>query len=339
MTVVPFMDGYAAGLTALLDSLDANAIKPTLEPGQGRSIALRSYVPQPVTHNTPERVYANTFPVTVPDAIQVCELSRQLTEEEERKLRQTWAFSMVSATTLLAFDDPPADVPRDRGGRLPGYDWTYYDIHHGKRSIDVVKELIRRSLDVACVRAGLKWCNSRLVFYFPHQEKPQRNVPFVHVDGRRTRVAVTGEHAYGSGESAAPFRYQLSPHFRAGQDELGRWWITLRVYIRITDRQGTPFEQKAINRRRKKVTKSWWNKEWLARTLGVIQSLGDGRDEIVIGSMPCQVTVSTKPLAWDCPVSIDYHAVERVGDFQEEMAELRYIDAESTEDDTRAESP
>jgi hypothetical protein len=192
-----------------------------------------------------------------------------------------------------------------------------------------VKELIRRSLEVACSRAGLKWCDDRRVFYFPSLDKPLRYVPFVHVDGRRTKVGVTGEHAYGVGQNASPFRYQLSPSFRVGKDHDGQWWVTLRIYIRITDRQGKPHEQKAINQRRKKVTKNWWNKEWFARTLGVIQALSEGREEIVVGSAANQVTIGTRPLAWDCPVSIDYQVVERVGDFQEEIAELRYVDAES----------
>jgi hypothetical protein len=150
------------------------------------------------------------------------------------------------------------------------------------------------------------------------------------VDGRRTRVAVTGEHIYGTGENATPFRYQLAPTFRVGRDSDGRWWVTLRIYVRVTDRQGMPYDQKAIIRRRKKVAKNWWNKEWFARTLGVIQALSEGREDIVVGPGPFQVCISTKPLAWECPVSIDYRAVERVGDFQEEIAELRYVDAESS---------
>jgi len=336
---VSFTDGFAAGLKSLVASLDANAIKPMLGHEQGKSIALRSYMPQPVTQAIPERVYANTFAVILPSGIQVCNLSRELSEKDETTLRNNWAYSQASPTTLLAFDDPPNVVPIAGNGRLPAYDWTFYEYHHGKRSVDVVRELVRRSLDVACVRAGLAWCDNRRVFYFPHEGKPQRTASFVHVDGRKTWVAVTGEQSYGSGDKAVPFRYQLSPSFRVGFDENGKWWVTLRIYVRITDCDGKPHEKKAIIRRRKKVTKSWWNKEWFARTLGVMQALGEGDDQIVVGSGACQLTVSTKPLSWDCPVSIDYRAVELVGDFQEEMSELRYVDAESdaSEDDDQEE--
>jgi hypothetical protein len=47
--------------------------------------------------------------------------------------------------------------------------------------------------------------------------------------------------------------------------------------------------------------------------------------------------VSTRPLGWDCPTGIDYQAVEMIGDFQEEMASLRYVDDESDENEEEAE--
>ncbi len=51
--------------------------------------------------------------------------------------------------------------------------------------------------------------DDRKKFFFDPGTKPQRNVRFIHIDGRNTRVAVTGEKSFGSGERAQPFRYQL----------------------------------------------------------------------------------------------------------------------------------
>lgn len=332
LTPVSFVNGLASGFKGIIDALDAHAIKPALDREQGKAIAMRSYIPQPVTRAVPEPVYANTFPVNAPGGVQVCGLSRELTNDEEIELRKVWAFSRASPTILLAFDTPPHSVPLADKGRLPAYDWRHYEERHGKRSVDVVKELVRRSLDVACVRAGLLWCDNRRVFYFAQENKPQRNVAFVHVDGRHTRVSVTGERSVGTGPRAATFQYQLGPMFRIGVDQHLNLWTTLRIYVRVTDAQGTPYEDKAINRRRKKVTKAWWNKEWFARTLGIMQALTDYSGQIVVGSSQWQVVVSTKPLSWECPVSIDYRAVETVGDFQEEMAGLRYVNEEDEDE-------
>ena len=77
----------------------------------------------------------------------------------------------------------------------------------------------------------------------------------------------------GWGNRASPFLYQLSPRFSPWRDFDGTWNMVLRMYIRVTTPEGVPFEGKEMGRRRKIVTKSWWNKEWLARLLGVVQAL------------------------------------------------------------------
>jgi hypothetical protein len=184
----------------------------------------------------------------------------------------------------------------------------------------------------ACFQAGLAWCEQREAFYFTDADGPQRRVNYRHVDGRSTWKAVTGDRTHGSGDHAKPFRYQLGPTFRPGRDEEGKWWVTMRIYVRVTECDGKTFEGKLIGKRRKAVTKSWWNKEWLELTLAVIQGVSRGSTEITIGTGHRQVSVSTMPLEWPCPVSIDYAAVERVGDFQEEMAAMRYVDDDDDED-------
>jgi hypothetical protein len=99
----------------------------------------------------------------------------------------------------------------------------------------------------------------------------------------------------------------------------------LSIYVRVTDLAGKPYELKDIIRRRKNVTKNWWNKEWLARTIGIMQALksDSDQDHIIIGTDKHQVVVGTNPLAWECPVSIDVEAVDRIGDFQEEISSVK----------------
>jgi len=321
-----FSDSWATGFVSVVDSLKAAGVTPTIGEEQGRSIALRSYVPEPVVKHGMETVYSNTFATTVPSSIQVCDLERPLEEYELTELRNHWAFVIADSKRLLAFEAPPDSVPLVKTKRLAGYSWSHYEFKHDKRSTNVIKELVRRSLDIACVSAGLLWCEDRRKYYFPQGSNPLCNLSYIHVDGRKTRVSATGQKSYGSGDRAQPFRYQLCPIFRVGQDEAGDWWVTLRIYVRITDLDGKPYEKKGITRRRKKVANNWWNKEWFSRTLAVMQAIADGKPEITIGTSSEMVAVSVNPLQWDCPVAIDYHAVERIGDFQEEIAALRYMD-------------
>lgn len=332
ITPCNFASSWSTGLKELLASLESLGDVP-LSADQGRSIALRSYVPEEVVKHQEETVYSNTFAVTVPAAIQVCRLARSLTDEEQEALRAKWACVEANDTTYLSFASPPESVPLQKNEQPARYSWKHYPARHGKNSLNVVRELVRKSLDVACVNAGLKWCDNRKKFYFPQGDKPLNNLPYIHVDGRKTRVSATGEKSYGFGDRAKPFRYQLCPIFRVGQDQLGDWWVTLRLYVRITEKDGTPYEKKAITRRRKKVSGNWWNKEWLARTLAVIQALAQGNNSIEVGSGSEKVAISVKPMSWQCPVAIDYKAVERIGDFQEEIADLRYQDLEEAEED------
>lgn len=333
LAMADFARGWSVGLQAVLDAFQGSGLDPVLDSQQGRAIALRSYVPEPVTKEQPEHVFANVFRTIVPSAIQICELARDLSISEMDDLRRQWAFVEAESGILFAFENPPGSVPLKHAARIPAFDWKYYEYKFNKRSIDVVKELVRRSLDIACLTAGLKWCGDRRKYFFDSGTKPQLFISFTHVDGRKTRVAVTGEKQLGSGERASSFRYQLCPTFRVGQDEQGSFWVTMRLYVRITDVAGQPHQKKAIIRRRKNVTKSWWNQEWFARTVAVMQNLGGGTSEIAVGSGSKKVSISTEPFEWDCPVAIDYVAVERMGNFQEELAELRYVDEEDESDE------
>lgn len=321
-----FDSSWSRGLRDAQDRLKAKGISPSLEGDRGRSIALRAYVPEPVTSSAPERVFANVFSASVPTSLKACGLTRSLELAEMARLRERWAFCIASPKLLLSFEPPPADLPLVASDHVAAYAWEAYPYRHGKRSIDVVKELVRRSLDVACVKAGLRWCPNREVFYFPQIDGKQTNLSFRHVDGRNTHVAANGERQYGWGERASKFHYQLAPRFRASRDEEGSWWVTTRLYVRVTDTSGTPFELKDITRRRKSVTKSWWNKEWIARLLGVMQALRTSDSDIQIGEGQHAVTVSAVPLEWSCPVSIDVIALDRIGDVQEEMAAIRSAD-------------
>ena len=107
-------------------------------------------------------------------------------------------------------------------------------------------------------------------------------------------------------------------------------WVTVRLYVRVTDLDGKPLDVTLIPSRRKRVTKSWWNRQWLQRTLGMMQYIAaNGADingHIVVGNGKQAVTVNVEPLSWDCPVSIDVEALDRIGDFQTELASVTEIE-------------
>ena len=93
------------------------------------------------------------------------------------------------------------------------------------------------------------------------------------------------------------------------------------------------FEGKEIGRRRKIVSKSWWNKEWLARLLGVVQALETSEGRIEIGEGTRAVVMQTRPLSWECPVGLDVTALSGMSDIGQEIAQYRTRDDDEDEDD------
>ena len=320
---IPFDRGWAAGLAALLKHLELAGIVQPIDPAVGHRIALNAYMTEPLLREEPETVYANVFKAEVPDTILLHELDHAKAPLEPA-LRRRWAFAR-RGKLLFSFAPPPDDIKLQRPNPS-AYDWRRNSERFGISSENLVKELLRKSLLVACHQCGFEWCELRYSFFL--DEPPRTRHGYQHVDGQFTNVSFCGERSWGMGERKHKFRYQLGPTFRVTIDESGVIWVTMRFYVRVTDHAGTPLDKKLIPSRRKRVTKSWWNRQWLQRTVGVMQFIaGTGSDikaKIMVGEGKHQVTVNVAPLMWECPVSIDVEALDRVGDFQEEMSEVGF---------------
>ena len=308
--------GWASGLEEVTRQFRQGTIARPLEGKAGRQIALGAYQAEPLLRQRSERVYANVFPVQAPMAVLVHELDSG-EGELDPTLERRWAH-VRRGDVVFSFASPPSDAPLTR---TLTYAWASYSNRFGVKSVDLVKMLVKRSLFVACYEAGFDWCDERFTFFL--NEERRRPRAYQDVDGRRTHVSFTGERSFGSGEWKSRFRYQLGPVFRVAVDEDNAVSVKVAFYVRVTDWDGKLLDVKMIPSRRKRVTKSWWNRQWLQRTLGVMQLLAGAVDlegHIAVGDGREAVKVSVRPLSWDCPVSIDVEALDRVGDFQEELA-------------------
>lgn len=145
-------------------------------------------------------------------------------------------------------------------------------------------------------------------------------------------MQLTGERTKNWGDRASPFLYQLAPRFRPQRDFDGTWHVVVNIYIRVTTSEGAMFEGKEIGRRRKIVSRSWWNQQWLARLLGVVQALQTSEGRIEIGQGSRAVVMQTKPLSWECPVGLDVLALSGMSDIGQEIAQFRVRDDEEDED-------
>lgn len=332
-----FAGSWNDGIAQVLARLATLGIRPDLEGDLGKQIALRDYLPSRVTIAKPEPVYANMFPLQLPAAMLIHDLTRPLTESETAELRGRWAFVNLSPERLVSFSPHPAGFLPLRDHRQHAeFSWADSPHREGKPSEDLAKELVRRSLELVCIQKGLKYCDDRKVFYFPEREDGEWNQPYRHVDGRTTRVQLTGERNRTRGDTLQTTLYQLAPRFRPQREADGTWNVVLNIYVRVTDVNGKPYEFKEITRRRKAVTKSWWNNHFLARMLGIIQALETRTGYIEVGEGKRAVVVDTAPLCWQCPIGLDVEALSRQADLGEELAGYRTRDDEESDDEDAA---
>lgn len=330
-----FSQSWSTGLSQVIDRFSNLGVRPALSPERGRQIALRDYIPIRVTVPNPERVFSNVFPLALPQTMFVYDLDRALSNREIEALRKNWACAQISATRVVSFSPPPS-----QGNLVPDrpsteFVWSADLFRDGRRTVDIAKELARRSLDVAMALAGLRYCEDRRVFYFPRQDGREWVQSFRHVDGRQTTVNLTGQRTKGFGERRSLFHYQLAPKFFPHRDASGAWSASVSIYIRTTDIVGQVFQGKEIGRRRKIVGKSWWNQQWLARLLGVVEALRTVDGRIEVGTGRHAVVLSTSPMEWDCPIGLDVLALSGAVDIGEELAALKDVDPE--DDDEQAE--
>ena len=325
-----FATSWNEGLAQILERLASLGIRPSMDKEQGRQIALADYLPTRVTTAKPEPVYANLFKLALPATMLLFDLRKSLTEEEATELRSTWAFIELTATRLVAFIPPPTGLPVLKGVSQSGeFSWPDTPQRDGKSSENLAKELARRSLEAVCAQKGLKYCTNRRVFYFPERETGEWKQTFTHVDGRQTHVQLTGERRKTRFDNVQVTLYQLAPRFRAMHEVDGSWSVVVNIYVRVTDVDGKPFELMEITRRRKAVTKSWWNNQFLARLLGIVQALETSPGRIEIGEGKRAVVMETAPMCWQCPVGLDVLAMSGLADLGEELAEYRTRDDDS----------
>lgn len=310
-----FDTSWAEGLRKLSQALEASGVRPNGKEASHVVTSLLSRGPV-VVKDEPEAVYANVFAAAVPQAIYVFELSEDVSDVKIEELRRTWAFERVHGRTLLAFERPPGSIDLPLLDRIPNqYAWMRIPDMHGRSSVGVVERLTRRTLEVACGRAGLAWCGERKEYHVPPTETGRYG--FRHVNGERRNVSLAGYRDRNR------LSYQLAPRFFVRADDDSQVWVTLRIYIRLVGEDGALVPSASITKRRKKVTRQWWNKDWLARTLAMMQRISQGEATIGVGQGAERVSVDTVPVRLACPLAIDAQAMDELADLQREFAMLR----------------
>lgn len=291
ITFIPFQR-WSDGFAQLLKKLELAAAPRPLG-DRGPALAAQTFIPPSVLREGREPLVSNFLRVaTIPKVIYRYTFSRAVADVERRALETRWAFQKVDATKVLAFTDPPADaVPECVITRAGGTSWQDVPSIEGINVRHVAQSLVKKSVIVQCIDLGMKRDEHGRMVYFPPGLIPQGKLWYRDYTGRKNYVGVLGERRFGKGRT----RYQLGVTFWVRTDVLDEWAVQLKLRLHLTDPSGEPIESRRVNARRKKITKNWWNHDWLARHLAMVAFMAggpggtlDAPDEIVVGAVPAE---------------------------------------------------
>ena len=317
ITFIPFFESWAAGLAQLLKKLARlDAPKQVVD---GRQIAANAYLPADTLSHEPEHLYSNLLHIErIPVAISCYTARKAPSEHAESELVQRWAFwarrpkndrARTSNTLYFSFDNPPLSTRHSYGwARKAVVAWQDVDRICGIRSSNVVKPLLRRTLLHHLRTRGLQPTpDDPHMFYFPRGLLQNNLLRFRRLDGRRVHRMVAGERSWRPGER---FAYHQAVTFDISTDLSGHYAARFRIRLHITDCDGYPLPAIAANARRKRITRDWYNAEWLARHLALLTFIADDRNVIEM-SENGSLVLSSSLIRLQAPFGIDETAIPK----------------------------
>jgi len=334
LVYIPFKDDWFAGLSALLKKLDSIATPRDESRGRGTISAWLSAEERPKEKK--EVIWSNLLPVL--EAPSVIKRYEVVPEVDVAAVTPDWPVYWESDTSLWAFGAPETTHS----------DWlkaeSQFDFRgKGASSYipmkNILSALLRRRLEQLCTSKGLALFEEKSRLYFPDGLLPNNRLQFTRYDGKRISIKAVGLRNFrtiSQGEARVETsKYHLSPDFRFFYDLLGNPVFRLRIGVNWTDTDGHPLDDKKAFRRRKMLCKTWWNYEWLSRTMAIAQWLGDGREEITLMKTGSgNFRLSLQPLTFSTDYGIDESEFEPE-EAEDERAILEDDEEEEGGDDTR----
>ena len=305
---ISFVDSWQTGLNRVIAILESTNC-PKAE--GGKHFALNSLFLNDVLVDKEETIISNIFQVLkIPETIHRFESLHGIPSSMMDQLSSRWTFRKVNPTKFLSFHFPPdEDASEFKLSKQGGGAWRHIDDIDGIPVKNLVPELIRKSLMVACQKKGLKFCNKSFLLYFPAGLLKSDRYYFDFYDGTKTFIQVYGERKYYRPGASEQFKYYLSPNFYVVERGNGIYDVITHVHIRFTDASGKPLEGRKILSRRKRLCKDWFNDEWSKRVVGIMHFLGS-EGKIEIGkSEKDMLVINSFPREWVVPLSINEAAL------------------------------
>jgi hypothetical protein len=261
--------------------------------------------------NKPEKALTNWFPITPPASIRYYRFEGM--QEQMKAWMTDCRIPVVSMGRLAAaFADPPtfAESSSFQQTTPTAYEVPFGDFVGGENlgpyaerssATNDVVNLLRQYFNKKAKERGLlpvEFANKDVGWFFPDGLLPGNRLAFEAEDGRRIRRATSGKF------KTLRWHVCVIPKPRVWPE------LVYRVHANVvlsTDGK-TPIPGDQTHKRRRRLTKSWWNDVWRDRLLAAMHFLADENKKVVIETGDGSFEVSIMPLLLDVPVS--YEAVD-----------------------------
>jgi hypothetical protein len=310
---IPFDTNWGDGLNRLLIKLDSIGCPKPLT--QGKTIAARAFLYDDVLTDEQELLASNYLLVEhIPEYIQVFECEKEISKEQLTSLSLGWAFRNIDSKKFLALHNPVSEITKEAGCYwVNKKSWRDNSEIEGISSLNLISELMRKSVMVKAIEKGLLFCETNNFLYFPEGLRPGSRVTFRRPDGTKSFIRATGERKYWRPNNPEMYKYALASEIRITRDFPDKFALQIRLRVRLTDVNGALLEGRKITSRRKHLCRMWFNDEWLNRLCAICAVLSDDNKIVIGGELDESLILDGIPMCVVAPRGINEAALGELG--------------------------
>jgi hypothetical protein len=306
LTFISFKENWFSGFCGLMKKLQQ--ISAPKNPELAYSAINGWLITEEQPARRQETIWSNIMPITqIPTKLRKYAATHEI---DLKKYDKDWIYSWADQNkgSLWAFG-PPAQLPATVSlTMLEEVDISAIATGTADYALkNIVTTLLKQAVENFCYKKGLERHGDFV--HFPNTLESGK-LSYIRFDGRKTYVKAVGKRSFRVTKQKIAFieksRYHLSPEFRCFFDLLGNPMYVIRIRIYWTDLNGCPLEDKIANRRRKSLCKDWWNDKWLARTMAILQWLGNKETQITAFETDSgKILLNSKPTTFPIDVGIE----------------------------------
>lgn len=310
--ILPGMPNWHECLAPLLETLEAAGVPRAATPDTealGRLVEAREQGRNFVVQR-PETLMTNWFPLSPPPA-RIRFYGFGGTQDQMRSWLAASSEPHVPFLRLVASFADPAGYAESAPSRLAlttESDVGFLDFVSGidlgpvgskAEASNIVVNLLRQHFDRLAKARGLKrfeFANGEAGWFFPDGLVPGDRVTFEMPNGRKRWRTLSGKFKTSRWHMCVVAKPRIWPE------------TVYRIHANLvlSDDGRTPLAGDKTHKRRRRLTRSWWNDVWRDRLLASMSWLADGQPTLTLGAGFETAEVSRLPLSVEVALSYDH---------------------------------